>query len=67
MNNWIAVEDRLPEPDVWVLVWVGKYHWIASIDSRFGIWVGVYENEYWRTPTHWMPLPIAPAVEGFSV
>lgn len=60
MDKWIATADRLPLPGIWVLAWTGRYHWIAMIDPVFNIWVGVYENEYWSEPTHWMPLPLSP-------
>lgn len=58
--EWIPVTDRTPEPGTWVLVWTGEYHWIAMISEQFGVWVGTYENEYWREPTHWMLLPPSP-------
>ena len=61
MSEWIPVEERLPEPDVWVLgiyshgeyevmYWSGIYHWGAG-DSHGRI-----------APTHWMPLPDPPEV-----
>lgn len=58
--DWIPVTERKPRAGVWVLVWTGKYHWIAQISPMFGSWVAVYENEYWSEPTHWMPLPTRP-------
>ena len=59
-QEWISVEDRLPEEDTIVLVWCGE--------------VSVYnylQNDLWYTGycdittsesgvTHWMPLPEAP-------
>lgn len=60
ITEWISVDEKMPPPDQWVLAWTGKYHWIAKFSSRFNMWIGVYENEYWRTPTHWMSLPERP-------
>jgi uncharacterized protein DUF551 len=59
-ETWMPVSERLPEPGTWVLVWTGRYHWIAMISPTFNVWVGTYENEYWSEPTHWMSLPAPP-------
>lgn len=58
--DWIPVKKQMPEPDTAVLVWVGKYHWLAQYDSTYGFWRPHYESVYWREPTHWMPLPAPP-------
>lgn len=66
-DQWTAVEDGLPPPDVTVLAVVSGYHWLAYRDATYGgIWCGAWENEYWRQPTHWryLPaLPVAPQAE----
>lgn len=61
MEEWISVDDALPDLDVTVLAAVNGYHWLAFRDGQFGgIWCGMWENEYWREPTHWMALPDLP-------
>lgn len=67
MNEWISVEDRLPEVDRPVIVsdavgymavassWAirEERHWTPSnIDS--------YDYSLGFEPTHWMPLPSPP-------
>ena len=57
-SEWISVEDRLPEEDVRVLVWLNTNRSYTKIDTdrRFeGKWVR------WASDvTHWMPLPTPP-------
>lgn len=63
---WIPVTERLPEKNVEVLVYNGKYfevaeyytHHIGSIS--FDKWS---VPQYWGIPTHWMPLPEPPKGE----
>lgn len=56
--EWISVEERLPEEDIRVLVWLNTDRSYTKIDTdrRFeGKWVR------WSTDvTHWMPLPAPP-------
>lgn len=69
MNNWISVEDRLPEEKVNVLVAGYAYnkpggeYW-QSIGARYdGRWVEDAEDVgYWEKHpvTHWQPLPEPP-------
>jgi len=58
-SEWISVEERPAEPNVWMIVW----------DSLAETWVGAIWNErYWMTRdglrlcsvTHYMPGPSAP-------
>ena len=63
VDNWISVEDRLPEIDVRVDVWLKR-----NAEAQRGIWKG----DYWRIDdhhsekynitdvTHWQPLPKPP-------
>lgn len=57
-TDWISVNDRLPEEDVRVLVWLNTNRSYTKIDTdrRFeGKWVR------WASDvTHWMPLPTPP-------
>ena len=55
MNEWISVEDDLPEQDVEVLFyWKGDGVQIDSIDDADNPLDWLY------VPTHWMPLPEPP-------
>lgn len=59
-NQWISVEDRLPELGIWVL----------TFDGASGIWIGYCFDGVWiiqgaiSTVTHWMPLPEPPEVQS---
>ena len=62
--RWISVEERLPEPDVFVLVGYKRYDRVFE---------GCYledekdwcdrEYSYIAPPSHWMPLPEPPKEE----
>ena len=55
-NEWVAVEERLPEPTYCVLVYTTDYSIeVDALDSD-GEWMS-YEV------TNWMPLPEPPAKE----
>jgi hypothetical protein len=74
--GWIAVADRLPEPDAGeVLVWLtgGRCafdEWHMHREDPIGMGGPTLEMGYmWRDYdfeeiTHWRPLPAAPALEG---
>lgn len=69
INQWISVEERLPEPDTPVLVCVPDYSdthrvLIARYDDLWG-WIGQWDGAIsMRTQiTHWMPLPEPPKEE----
>ncbi len=60
--GWISVEDRLPPPDLVVLV-ARHYGTVVSMDARRkrgknGGWLRNDAGS--ETITHWMPLPEAP-------
>ena len=56
-NEWVSVEDRLPEPTYCVLVYTTDYSIeVDALDSD-GEWMS-YEV------THWMYLPVPPAKGG---
>jgi hypothetical protein len=79
MNGWIKVSDRMPEenervicygvheygkeefyvaPGYWFYKHEGKVQW-STLE-----WDGVGGNQYFRTVTHWQPLPVPPTAEG---
>ena len=62
-NNWISVEDRLPDFDEYVL-----WHCPSGIMQVWEIdkdmdWQWVEERWGEDTPTHWMPLPEGPEMK----
>ena len=67
MSDWISVEERLPEPNVLVLIW-GTWHRLGVREEEghalsvllAGEWQGTDEVNYHLTVTHWMPLPEGP-------
>lgn len=69
INQWISVEERMPEPDTSVLVSVPDYDssrriLVAMYDDFWG-WRGQWDGAIsMRTQiTHWMPLPEPPKEE----
>ena len=73
MDDWISVEDRLPEDDNFVLVVISGKHRnityikaleLASYTADEG-WI-VELCPCWTNPgiTHWMPLPEPPKEEN---
>lgn len=74
-NNWISVDNKMPEDGVEVLVW--KQHvtdipiqayfnekhnqWRGSAEVRDCMVTGFVEDaKLYFAPTHWMPLPEPP-------
>ena len=55
-NEWVSVEERLPEPTYCVLVYTTDYSIEVDAIGSDGEWIS-YEV------THWMPLPTPPAKE----
>lgn len=74
MENWISVNDRLPEDDDRVLVWENKtYQRVLPPEYGYcifahydGKWLDEnmsdYNNNSDWTVTHWMPLPPPPTL-----
>ena len=76
-NDWISVEDRLPENDGWYLVYAPEYWGHSKIYGLDGLAYSNFKHNYkvhWGIErgtgrgypgivTHWMPLPVAPTKE----
>lgn len=66
MSEWISVEDRLPEPNVAVLICEEgsvREAWRETSTYATAKWRGmpVWQNgEQCFHPTHWMPMPEPP-------
>jgi len=76
MSKWISINDKLPDKQIPVLVYVPPYNdeneeYIGYVGlayyTRFGsgFWAGTDGNVYGaigiiHSPTHWMPLPEKP-------
>lgn len=61
MSEWISIDERLPEEDVRVLVYINSERSYTKFDTdrlKEGKWVRWYSDV-----THWMPLPEAPKGE----
>lgn len=74
VDDWIGVEDRMPEPETDVLVILrGKVHIGAIFIEIESYEEGGREIHYWDDPnfdgqdwawndvTHWKPMPLAPS------
>ena len=60
-DQWISVDERLPEPLVNVLVWDKTWGDVMyAYVTRHNEWVGVILS---HEITHWMPLPEPPKEE----
>ena len=58
INEWISVEDRLPEPHKTVLVINSKEYFLAAISSDGQFYLSNLARVY--GVTHWQPLPLRP-------
>lgn len=63
-QQWISVEDELPECDINVLV-VGRHEYFKEkrIGLACALEYGGWSGYYIGTVTHWMPLPDVPKDE----
>lgn len=66
-SGWISVEERLPEPELPILIFTRKnryyvgYYYKAVVDTTY---TGFYADSVKRDVTHWMPLPEPPKMKG---
>lgn len=64
-DRWISVKDRMPEPNIEVLVAfaddtvAGTSQWCRVKSPDIMGWLGPAENKG-KTITHWTPLPLTP-------
>lgn len=63
-QEWISVEDRLPEKDVRVLVYLETDRSYTKIDTDRLDDRGFVR--WYKDVTHWMPLPEPPETKGES-
>jgi len=63
MQVWISVNDRLPETEIEVLSYCGKYKNIFTcvLTQEWG-WTENSDDMIKIFPTHWMPLPEKPTI-----
>lgn len=61
-QEWISVEERLPEKDVRVLVCIKSDRSYTNIDTDRLDNRGFVR--WYKDVTHWMPLPEAPKMKG---
>lgn len=60
--NWISVRERVPDDDVYVLVFSDNEMYIVRYRSEFREWDGSYEQSEFslKDYDYWMPLPKVP-------
>ena len=56
MNEWISIEERIPEKDGRYIVFEPRYKWVGVSSVRQGKFDDI-------TSTHWQPLPEPPKGE----
>lgn len=63
LNEWISVEERLPEGHMQVLMWSARWK-IAEAGSyynkHFWVYTEIGDGYIADNITHWMPLPAPP-------
>jgi hypothetical protein len=66
-NKWISVNDRLPEGQTEVLVYMPKYgsdmnvYFLTDLDPNRKTWFNCFfDTKPFSDVTHWMPLPTPP-------
>lgn len=68
-QEWISVEDRLPDKDGEYLTWDGLIYFLIWFNASLGLWnvsEGGDISSAIRDITHWMPLPEPPKMKGGS-
>jgi hypothetical protein len=63
-QEWISVDDRLPETRATVLYFDGEWVDACYFDSDNFMTLDTYESDIIDGVTHWMPLPEAPKMKG---
>lgn len=66
-QEWISVDERLPEEDGEYLTWNGLIYYLIWFNASLGLWNVSEEGDTStaiRDVTHWMPLPEAPKMKG---
>ena len=58
-NQWISVEDRLPDAGQWYLCWSRNQTQIIFLDTVEPI-MWLQDGDYLENVTHWMNLPAPP-------
>ncbi len=59
-DDWIDVNDRLPEHRTTILVYTDSKRLVALYNADDGFYVFPHENYLDRCVTHWQPLPEPP-------
>ena len=69
VQEWVSVEDRLPEPFVSVLACIPSEEPLPTVHESYiadhGAWICILTAERYKTGevTHWMPIPQPPKGE----
>ncbi len=65
-QEWISVEERLPETDGEYLTFNGLIYYLLNFNASLRLWNVSNDNVSTaiRDVTHWMPLPEPPKMKG---
>lgn len=70
MTEWVSVKERLPEDDERVLIFLPSETWTTHVKTgrfvhSYKTWfIGDMNSVGGSQPTHWMPLPELPKMDG---
>ena len=64
LQRWISVEERLPETDIYALVYGQSYGCEVCMYYGDGEWLTRDLSNVTRLVSHWMPLPELPEEEA---